>query len=308
MRVLITGGQGNLGLWLTRYFLEKGHDVVVVSRKQKIQVDHENFTFTSADITNLDSLKSAISIYFDVCIHAASYNEHFHEAYAEKALLVNSLGTEYLCQALNVNGVGKLIYLSTFHVYGVNDGVILENTPVNPINDYGLTHYFAEKYIQKHGTTSKLDYSILRLTNGYGCPVDRHTDKWYLLLNDLCRQAITSNKLVLSSSGRARRDFIWMQDVCNAIELISADCARKDKVFNLSSGMSFSVMSVAEYVQKAFLDLHDVFIPIQVNENDLAVYKDLVVSNERLKNTINLEFSDRIYYEAINILKMLGGE
>ena len=37
MRILITGGMGNLGSWLTQYLSEEGHQIfVMASRKRKV--------------------------------------------------------------------------------------------------------------------------------------------------------------------------------------------------------------------------------------------------------------------------------
>jgi|TARA_B100001964_G_scaffold146508_1_gene161338 UDP-glucose 4-epimerase len=143
LNLLITGGLGNLGLWLTHYFLDRGECVRVIGRTEKVIIKHDNYKFIACDITKQDNLELAITEYYDFCIHAASYNEHFQAGYKARALSINALGTDNLCEALLKHGVGKLIYLSTFHVYGTSSGVITEQTDICPINDYGLTHQSA---------------------------------------------------------------------------------------------------------------------------------------------------------------------
>lgn len=306
MNVLITGGLGNLGLWLTECFLEQNHNVTVISRSEKTKVEHNNYHFIAADITDSSTLLNAIEQYYDICIHAASYNEHFHDNYTKRALLVNALGTEYLCQALNVHGVGKLIYLSTFHVYGVNEGLVTENSPINPINDYGLTHFFAEKYIEKHGKVNGLNYTLCRLSNSYGCPKDSNTDKWYLILNDLCSQAMTYKKIKLAGNGKSLRDFIWMGDVAIIIEKIGFCDVPMNFPVNLSSNITFSIYDVALYVQIAYEKLYGEKLSIELNENDSFSPKSLEVSNTKLTSMIPYIFKNHFESEAINILKLLG--
>ena len=150
MNLLITGGLGNLGLWLTHYFLDKGECVTVIGRTEKVIIKHDNYKFIACDITNQDDLGLAITKHYDFCIHTASYNEHFQEGYKAKALTINALGTDNLCEALLKHGVCKLIYVSTFHVYGTSSGNLTDLNEISPANAYGLTHYFAEKYIEKH--------------------------------------------------------------------------------------------------------------------------------------------------------------
>lgn len=306
MRVLITGGLGNLGLWLTHYFLEQGHYVTALGRSERVAISHPNYQFLCADMTNLNSLKESINCYYDTCIHTASFNEHFKENYSEDALRINALGTEFLCQALMAYGVGKLVYLSTFHVYGTGQGVITENTPINPVNDYGLTHFFAEKYIEKHAKINGLKYVTLRLTNSYGCPKDINSDKWYLVLNDLCRQAHYNNKIELTSNGKALRDFIWMGDVAKIIEKVSMHDRLINEVINLSSNMTYSIFDVAEHVQRAYSMFFDKKLPITVNDNDTFMPLSLTVSNLKLNEFLPYDFDNHFQSEALNIFKMLS--
>ncbi|TWX54050.1 NAD-dependent epimerase/dehydratase family protein [Colwellia hornerae] len=305
MNILITGGLGNIGLWLTSYFLDGGHQVSVLGRNEKVKVEHENYRYIQADITCSETLSNAIDCYYDTCIHTASYNEHFQKDYSKKAVLINSLGTELLCIALKKYGVGKLVYLSTFHVYGQAEGVVTEKSSISPNNDYGLTHYFAEKYIEKNAKIHGLKYVIFRLTNSYGCPRDFYTDKWYLVLNDLCQQAYENKSIVLNSNGKALRDFIWMGDVVKVIDksIYSDQCM--STVFNLSSGNTFDVLTLANIVNDAFSSIYKDKLVISVNRNDLSEYNNLIVSNEKLLNVIDYKVENNFFSEAKKTIRML---
>lgn len=306
MKLLITGGLGNLGLWLTYYFLDLGHDVTVLGRSERVIIRHQNYHFSCVDITDIKSLKASINCGYDACIHTASFNEHFKANYTEDALRINALGTEFLCQALVQHGVGKLVYLSTFHVYGVKEGVVTESSPVAPDNDYALTHYFAEKYIEKNAKNYGLNYIIFRLTNSYGYPKDINSDKWYLVLNDLCRQAHENKVIKLTSNGKALRDFIWMGDVARVIEKACVYEGAINEVVNLSANTTYSIIDVAQYVQVAYRALFGEKLPIELNENDTFEPQFLAVSNQKLIEILPHNFENRFQSEATNILKMLS--
>jgi len=305
VRILITGGLGNLGLWLTHYFLGKGNEVTVLGRTEKYQIKHKGYRFVTADVTKTDSLLEAIDCYFDVCVHAASFNEHFSENYAEKALLINSLGTDNLCRALLKLGVGKLIYLSTFHVYGAHSGNIDEMSDISPLNDYGLTHYFAEKYIEKYGASSSLNYVIFRLTNSYGCPKDIATDKWYLIFNDFCKQAFDNSEIVIRGNPLARRDFIWMGDVVKIIAEVIKSTSIVNTCLNLSSSQSVSLMDLAEIVSSVYIDFigHDLDV---VYAGDSCDVEELKVSNRKLIEVLPFSFSDQFHEESRKIFELLN--
>ncbi len=296
-RLLITGGFGNLGLWFSEYFTTKGYEVYILSKSIK-----NSFIYKSiqADITNLEELKEKLKyIELDYVIHTASYNEHFHKNYAKKALLVNSLGTRNLIEVLKDKNLKNFIYLSTFHIYGATSGVIDESTPPNPKNDYALTHLFAEYYLN----LTNFSYIIFRLTNSYGSPKSISTTKWYLVLNDLVKSAYLYRKIVLNSNGEAKRDFIWMGDVCRVVE--KSFKFKPNSIFNLSSKRSYNILYIAKKVQKIYKKRYKKDIDIIINREDKSKPLDLVVDNSKLKRLIDFEFSDRFESEIEKIFMLL---
>lgn len=302
-KVLITGGLGNLGSWFTIHFARQGFDVYVLTCKAKIQLEGISYNIIEADITDLAALKSQITTPFDLCIHAASFNEHFLEDYAQKALLINTLGTRNLLEALCVHGVKKFIYMSTFHVYGANAGHITEETPLFPNNDYATTHLCAEYYVKQFAFTCKLDYTIFRLTNSYGCPRSLMSDKWYLVLNDLVKSAYEHQEIVLKSNGKAIRDFIWMGDVCTIVGK-SIDL-HKGETYNLSAEKSYKIIDLAKMVKNVYEKRYSRMITIEMNEQDKASYSPLCVSNAKLKNSLDIKLHDQFENEINNIFDLL---
>ena len=75
-KLLITGGLGNLGSWLTEYFSHK-FDVYVLSKNTLVELNC-SYSIIQADITKINDLKLKLDMEFDYCIHTASYNEFFH--------------------------------------------------------------------------------------------------------------------------------------------------------------------------------------------------------------------------------------
>lgn len=310
MKILITGGLGNLGSWITERLAGSGHEVAVFSlnnRNVNIKYDFSRFF---GDITNEEDVKKIINHQdWDAIIHLASINEGNIPGYPKKAILVNTWGSRNILQQLSSNKKKQchFIYFSTFHVYGVSSGLISENeTLLNPKNDYGATHLFAEYYIKQLHSTQEIPYTIFRLTNGYGCPKDKDSSKWHLVLNDLARSAFKNKRIQLNSNGLPTRDFIWMGDVCKAVE----SCLQKgpsNNIFNLGSGNSIRMIDVANIVKDAYKNYFNEIIPVEVNSSDKIIYSnDLLVSTEKLRNWIDFAPSDKMHSEAIEIFKLLG--
>ncbi|MBX7224633.1 MAG: NAD(P)-dependent oxidoreductase [Chitinophagales bacterium] len=308
MKILITGGFGNLGSWLVRHFCSAGHEVSILARQRKSFLDAFPFEFIPCDIGSSASCEDALKgRSFDVVIHTASYNDTFLPQYNERALQINTLGTRNILQHLNKADLKNFIYLSTFHVYGASSGTITEKTPPQPIHDYATTHLFGEIYVEQFSRTHRLPYTIIRLTNSYGCPIDVHSDKWYLVLNDLARMAFEKQMIVLKSNGRPSRDFIWMGTVCKVFELIAQlDIAPRD-VFNLSGEQSYTMLNIAQEVKIAYALYSGNEIEISVNENDTNDYpSDLLVDASKLKRIIPYEDTPVFQNEAIQIFNLLA--
>ncbi len=308
MKVLITGGLGNLGSWITEHLLKSGFEVTTFSSRDRNVLRQHQFERLFGQIENEDDLKRLVrDRSWDVIIHLASINEGNAPSYPEKALAVNAAGTRKLLQALaDHNLKAHFIYISTFHIYGLSSGTVEEDKSFpSPKNDYAATHLFAEYYVKQFHSAHQIPFTIFRLTNSYGAPKEIDSSKWYLILNDLAKMAAKKRKIKLSSNGHARRDFIWMGDVCQAVEKCLAKGAADD-VFNLGSGASISTLEVAETVKKAYEDKYSVPIEIEVNSSDTNAYNGILnVSIEKLQNWISFIPENKMSEEAAALFDLL---
>jgi len=303
-KVLITGGFGNLGSWISIHLASLGFDVYILTRKEKYKFDNINYNVIECDITNLDELKDKLNIEIDFCIHTASVNEHFLPNYPQNALEINTLGTRNILEVLSAKEIKNFIYFSTFHVYGINCGTIDENSSLNPKNDYATTHLFAEYYVKQFSFTHNLKYTIFRLTNSYGTPTFNDTSKWYLVLNDLVKSAYENSKIIIKSNGTVKRDFIWMGDVVKVVEK-TLEKAATNNIYNLSSSKSYEVIELAKTVQEQYFNRYRKDIEIELNQNDKIVYEDILVKNDKLNSFIPYEVNDMIQDEINKIFKLL---
>jgi nucleoside-diphosphate-sugar epimerase len=306
--VLITGGLGNLGSWLTHHFCEKGFEVTVLTKRLRKMEFHAPFHTLVCDISSIEDCKAKISKPYDLVIHCASMNENLNEHFSQDALMVNSLGTRNLLEVLKVKPPKHFIYFSTFHVYGKNSGTITEETDTVPLNDYGITHLFAEYYVKQYHTLHQIPYSIIRLSNSYGCPKDYESSKWYLILNDLSKMAFEEQKIVLKGNGLASRDFIWMGDVCQITEYLAIQSARNE-TFNVSSEQSYSLKTIAEAVQKAYLKYKGMDINIELNQNDnYKPGETMLIQSKKIKKRVNYNALPHFEEEARKIFEFLSNK
>ena len=297
---------GNLGSWLTDHFVKLGWDVTVLSKNKRKLEAVQGYKSLYCDISDeKDCLEKIAGLKFGIVVHCASVNDGFVQGYPRLAVEVNAWGTRNLLEALKDSGVNHFIYFSTFQVYGKYSGIISEETPLETKNDYGLTHLFAEGYIKQYHFNKKIPYTILRLTNSYGCPKDYDSSKWYLVLNDLAKSAVEKKQIVLKSNGLAPRDFIWMGDVCTVVESIALR-SPTNATYNLAGEKTYQMVEIAKLVQEAYKETFNEDVSLLTNTEDKTQYPEiLTVSSQKLKSLINYNSEPRFKEEAINIFKFL---
>lgn len=253
MRVLITGGFGYVGGRLGQHLNKLGHQVVLGSRtKDSAPCWLPEVSVVKTNWTDNQALKE-ICNGVDVVIHAAGMNAKDSADDPVAALEINGLATARMVNAATLSGVKKFIYLSTAHVYASPlVGLITENTCPRNIHPYATSHLAGENAVLNANQQGKIEGLVLRLSNAFGAPMNEDANCWMLLANDLCRQALVTQRLVLQSSGTQQRDFIAMSEVCRVIEYLASHPTDvlSAKVINTGSGVSKSVLQMAQLIQQ----------------------------------------------------------
>jgi len=241
-----------------------------------------------ADLLDEVSLRAAIAD-VDTVIHLAAVNVTESEQDPDLALEVNGRGTHRLLRLCHEQGIKRFIYFSTFHVYGPNaPQSITEETATRPIHPYAITHRLAEDMVNWYRYSFGMDTLILRLSNGFGFPADSLVDRWDVVFNDLCRQAIQNGEIRLRSRGEQHRDFISLTDVARAVQHLLNLPTKKwqDGLFNLGGARSMSILQVAELVASELIYYCGKTVPIIVPESDETPSTGPVLySIDKLKGT-----------------------
>lgn len=249
----MAGGRGLLGGRIAAYLAKAGHHIILGSRsKLSAPPWLPKAKTVIMDWDDSHSLQRACE-HIDVVIHAAGMNAKECAIDPINALMANGVATARLVEAAHTTGVDRLIYLSTAHVYASPlTGVITEETCPKNLHPYATSHLAGEYAVLNANALSKLNGIVLRLSNAVGAPMDENADCWDLLANDLCRQAVTEGKLVLQTNGQQQRDFVAIAGVCQAIRFLTETDGNSGTrgLFNCGSGVSRSILAIAELVQQ----------------------------------------------------------
>lgn len=176
-----------------------------------------------------------------------------------------------IIECFNINKIKKIVFISSVEVYGEMPTLpITENTSINPRNLYGLAKFASEQLLSLHFPIKKI--LILRLPGYYG-----FGDKYQSVIGKFLKSAILKKKIFISSNGKELRDFLYVDDFPIVLnKLIN----KKDAygIFNLASGKSSSILSVANYINS----LMNKKIKLFTNNKVQAVSKYKFKKNKKL--------------------------
>jgi dTDP-glucose 4,6-dehydratase len=158
------------------------------------------------------------------------------------------IGTQTLVNALlNNASVERFIHISTSEVYGSSVREIMdEDHPLNPMSPYAGAKAGADRLVHSYWSYSDLPIVILRPFNNYG--PGQHMEK---MIPRFVTSAIKNEPLTVHGRGTAARDWLFVEDHCEAIDRVlhADDFSRiKNQVINIGTGRATSVLDVAKMV------------------------------------------------------------
>ena len=263
--MLITGGSGYLGSRLCLHLSNHGYAVTALCHSKPSTDEVWTAKIDSVvfgDIRDEKFVSELAEMEFQIVIHLVSLDHHQSNGVPSLVSSVNITPVWSLLDVFSKKGLEKFIYFSTIQVYGSVQGEkVEEQHHLNTQNAYGLTHHIGEIICEYYNRNSSVTCHIVRLSNSYGAPIFEENNCWWLVVNDLCRMAYLNYEIVLQSDGSPLRDFIHGWDVCSAVQCI-IETKSLHSCFNLSSGITLSIMDIALKVQEVYAQRFGKKLPI----------------------------------------------
>ncbi|HUL74550.1 MAG TPA: NAD-dependent epimerase/dehydratase family protein [Vicinamibacterales bacterium] len=246
-KVLVTGGLGFLGSSLALRLVDFGAHVTVIDNLNPLYGGNR-FNISSAagkidivvdDVRNLEVMKPLIAG-ADTLFHLAaqvSYIDSLSMPYED--LDLNARATlEILECSRALNPRLHILFSSSRMTYGkVEAPLITETSPTNPLSLYGIHKLAAEKYLLMYFKDFGIPTTILRLTNPYG-PRQQIKHSKYSLVGWFVRQAMDGNVIKIFGDGGQLRDYVFVDDVVDAMLRCAAAPRAAGEVVNVGSGRS----------------------------------------------------------------------
>ncbi|EKE06079.1 MAG: hypothetical protein ACD_19C00085G0002 [uncultured bacterium] len=249
MKILVTGAGGYIGSYLSTRFVADDYDVYILTRRLPTFTIDGVKRLILADVTNKQQLDQRLPKMIDAVLHLATANNVWCGRDPKQTMVNNWEGTQNIINWCIKKGVRRFVYFSTLQVYGKElRGVISEKSPVQIEDEYALSHFVGESVANLYSKVPKLDINILRLVNVMGCPIDKTVDRWTLVPNCFCKGILKTKGVHLQSSGLQNRDFVTLDQVYRSTKKILKKNNKNRKIYNISSGQTYSIIDMARFV------------------------------------------------------------
>jgi GDP-L-fucose synthase len=251
--VLITGGSGLIGTNLALYLESLGAHVRIASRGQRKNYLPSNYTTMTGDLTNFEFCKKIVKE-IDFVFHLAveGFTSISNPKLTAKVFNNNILLNANIIKASFQSDVKRFLFASSGTIYGPNNNLLEEENAWNG-NPHQLEWYFAwtkrlgELQCKAIFESEGFPTAICRIGNAYGS-YDNFDLSTATVIPKLIRKAISGeDPLVIWGSGRAVRNFVYVDDVIRGLCETLEKYAVSDPL-NITSPIQTTIKELVETI------------------------------------------------------------
>jgi len=227
-KVLVTGGAGFIGSNFIKYWLNKYSDDKIVNLDDLTYAgnlenlrdveNNPNYRFVKGSIVD-EKLVNTIVSQVDLVVHFAAESHVDRSIYSSSEFIKTNIGgTRVILDAVKKNKGVHFHHVSTDEVFGhlgPYDEAFNENTNYSPRSPYSASKAAADHLVRSYFNTFNLPITISNCSNNYG-PYQFPEKLHSLFITNL----IEGKKVPLYGDGKQTRDWLYVEDHCNAIDVI----------------------------------------------------------------------------------------
>lgn len=260
MKVLITGGAGFIGSYLSEAYLERGQEVYVIDdlstgRLENIKhlLANRTFHFVNDTILHREVMLELTGI-CDVVVHlAAAVGVKLIIDEPLKSIHTNIAGTEMVLELAN-KFRKKTFLASTSEVYGRNSKVPLSEDDERIYGStavarwsYASTKAMDEFLALAYYRNKQLPVIVARFFNTVG---PRQTGRYGMVVPRFVGQALRNEPLTIYGTGEQTRTFTYVGDVVQGAMALIDEPSAVGEIFNIGGDEEISINDLANRVKR----------------------------------------------------------
>ena len=285
MKVLVTGGAGNIGLTLVESLLKEGVETTIFDLPQQIEINKERISsqiecFPGSILDDL-VLRKAITNCTHVVHLAAALGVANTESNKIKCLEINIKGTENILDACVLERVEKIVFASSSETYGEPLKTPISETDITQGKTvYAVSKLAGEELVKAYSEKYPfLDYSILRIFNVFG-----PNQVGQFVISKFIQNAREDKDIVINGDGNQQRAYCYVDDAVKGIIMALKSEKANSEVINIGNPNNLvSIDQLAQMICK-ILDIDDSIIKKDLNYENT----DRNVSREIFKRFPNV--------------------
>lgn len=251
MKILITGGAGNIGSSMATALQRNPNNQIVIADNlltgsiSKIP-QADNILFVKADVNDFNDIAS---IFYT---HRFDYVFHFAAVVGVKRTLDNPLwvlndikGFENILNLSKNTSVKKVYFSSSSEVYG-EPFEIPQNEHTTPLNSklpYAIVKNVGESFLKSYHEEFGLDYTIFRFFNTYG--PNQSED---FVIPKFIQAALNNEDITIYGDGSQTRTFCYIDDNIDTLLKIHEGNLVNNDVINIGNDEEMSILQLAHLV------------------------------------------------------------
>lgn len=259
--VMITGGTGLLGGWLSEALVERGAHVVCLVRDQvpKSRLVAEricrNVVLAQGDVSDQSAIERILGEYeIRTVFHLAAQTiVQVAERNPIGTFESNIKGTWSILESCRRSSlVSEIIVASSDKAYGVQSVLpYTEATPLQGMAPYDVSKSCADLIAQSYGQHYDMPICVTRCGNFFG----GGDLNWSRLVPGVMRDLIAGRSPVIRSNGLLRRDYLYIEDGVSAYLCIAEALMQRralvGRAYNFSLDRPLTVMQVLSHIFEA---------------------------------------------------------
>ena len=284
MNFLITGAAGFLGSALANRLAREGHQVRAIDDLSTgdPQALSPDVLFTRGDVNDRPKLWTLLQEVDCVYHLAARVLVAESILYPREYNAANVGGTVSLMEAMRDVGVGRVVLISSGAVYGDHAVQPLrEDSSPDPHSPYAVSKLAAEFYVRTIGDLWGIETVSLRVFNAYG-PGQHLPASHPPVIPNFLRQAVRNGTLVVHGDGNQTRDYVFVDDVVNAMVSAATAPTVDRSVINVGSGTETSLRELVNLVLKVAKSNAEVIYSPRTDPGVSRMCADLSLAREKL--------------------------
>lgn len=252
MKCLITGGAGFIGQHLANHLVALGHHVRVIddlSTGDPAALG-ASVLFQRGDVRDAPKLWTLMHDIDCVYHLAAKVSLPQSILYPRDYNEVNTGGTVTVMEAMRAVGVKRIVLASSATIYGDQKRQPVDEM-VTPelLTPYAVSKLAAEHYVFTLGVHYGIETVALRIFNAYG-PGQALPPAYPPVVPQMIHQVLRGGSVTVFGSGEQTRDYVYIDDVVQALIVAGTKQDIDRQVINVGSGVESSVVQLLACIEE----------------------------------------------------------